>query len=88
MHGLTGSQEPRNWRTDELLRVGDDLRRQREADARDGERGTLRPRLRGWLGTHLIGVGHALAGEAGRLPPCPDAPQVGGGSTIASMRPQ
>ena len=75
MHGLTGSQEPRNWRTDELLHVGDDLRRGREAGARhDDERHPNR--LRGWLGRHVIGVGHVVAGEPGRSP-CPEMPQMG-----------
>ena len=77
MHGLTGSQEPLNWRTDELLHVGDDLRRGREAAARndDGERHPSR--LRGWLGRHVIGVGQAVAGDEPKRSPCPELPQIG-----------
>ncbi len=76
MHGLTGSQEPHNWRSDDLLRVGDDLRRGREADARrdDGERHPNR--VRGWLGRHMIGAGEVVAGDE-RRSPCPDLPQMG-----------
>ena len=80
MHGLTGAQEPRNWRTDDLLHVGDDLRRQREAGARHGEHATpgeSRRGLRGWIGRHLVGVGQSVAGETHRRPPCPDLPQMG-----------
>ncbi len=75
MHGLTGSQEPRNWRTEELLHVGDDLRHGREAGARKDGHGRsdgTRPGLRGWIGRHLMGVGHVVAGEPTRRPPCPD----------------
>ena len=77
MHGLTGSQEPRNWRTEELLHIGDDLRRGREAGARndDGERHPNR--LRGWLGRHVIGVGHVVAGGEPQRSPCPELPQMG-----------
>lgn len=80
MHGLTGAQEPRNWRTDELLHVGDDLRRQREAGARHGEPesgGGSRRGLRGWIGRHVVSVGQVVAGDAVRRPPCPDLPQMG-----------
>jgi hypothetical protein len=80
MHGLTGAQEPRNWRTDDLLHVGEDLRRQREAGARPGNHapsGEPRHGLRGWVGRHLVGVGQAVAGETPGRPPCPDLPQMG-----------
>ena len=80
MHGLTGAQEPRNWRTDDLLHVGDDLRRQRESgtkhDGHDSSGGSRRG-LRGWIGRHLVGVGQSVAGETLRRPPCPDLPQMG-----------
>ena len=80
MHGLTGNQEPRNWRTEELLHVGDDLRRQRETGEHGGSREDHQPphphRLRGWLGRHVIDLGRAVSGEAPR-PPCPDLPQMG-----------
>lgn len=80
MHGLTGAQEPRNWRTDDLQHVGDDLRRQREAGTRHGGQephGESRHGLRGWIGRHLVGVGQAVAGETLRRPSCPDLPQMG-----------
>jgi hypothetical protein len=81
MHGLTGSQEPRNWRTDELLHVGDDLRRQRESGARQDEypdeHATAPRRVRGWIGRHLIGAGQAVAGAEPKGPPCPELPQMG-----------
>jgi hypothetical protein len=73
MHGLTGSQVPRNWRTDDLLRVGDDLRHQRNARANGAADEVRPPGLRGRIGLYLIGVGQTLAGEARRRQPCPDA---------------
>ena len=77
MHGLTGSQTPRNWRTDELLHVGDDLRNQREADARRAGTDSSRHGLRGWVGRHLVVVGRQVAGEPSRPRPCPDLPTAG-----------
>ena len=77
MHGLTGSQTPRNWRTDELLHVGDDLRNQRDADARRAETDPSRHGLRGWVGRHLVVVGRQVAGEPARPRPCPDLPKAG-----------
>jgi len=79
MHGLTGNQEPRSWRTEELLHVGDDLRRLREADqlsGTDDRHGPPPHRLRSWLGRHVIDLGRAVAGEPPRSP-CPDLPQMG-----------
>lgn len=70
MHGLTGSHEPRNWRTDELLHVGDDLRHERDVGAKHGESEAPHRGLRGWIGRHLIGAGQAIAGETPRHPPC------------------
>ena len=85
MHGLTGSQIPDNWRTDELLHVGDDLRHQREADARHAVRDSTRHGLRGWIGRHLVVVGRSVAGEPApaRPRPCPELPKVGGRTTAA-----
>ena len=77
MNGLTGSQEPRNWRTEELLHVGDDLRRGREAGARHDAGDGQPNRLRGWLGRHVIGAGQVVAGAESRRPPCPESPQMG-----------
>lgn len=85
MHGLTGSQEPRNWRTDDLLRVGDDLRHGREAGGRRVPNET-RPGLRARLGLSLVGFGEAIAGEARRRQPCPDPPQAGGIRKTTAMR--
>jgi hypothetical protein len=82
MHGLTGSQSPKNWRTDELLRVGDDLRAQRDADARRSNPDGSRHGVRGWVGRHLVVVGRSVAGEPDRTRPRPDLPQ--GGHTRAA----
>jgi hypothetical protein len=75
MNGLTGSESTRNWRTDELLHVGDDLRNQRAADARRARTGSSRHGLRGWVGRHLVVVGRQVAGEPPRSRPCPDVPK-------------
>ena len=73
MHGLTGSQVPGNWRTDELLHVGDDLRHQRDADARRGSRrdptrparlGRPTPRRRRPPGRRRAGSASAVPGPA------------------------
>ncbi len=77
MHGLTGSQVPGNWRTDELRHVGDDLRHQREADLQRGASRTIQRGLRGWVGRHLVVIGRQVAGEPARPRPCPDLPQRG-----------
>ena len=77
MNGLTGSQAQENWRTDELLHVGDDLRHQRDADARRAGTDASRHGLRGWIGRHLVVVGRQVAGEPTRTRPCPDLPQAG-----------
>ena len=77
MNGLTGSQVPDNWRTDELLHVGDDLRHQREADAERAGTTSSRRGLRGWVGRHLVVIGRQVAGEPARPRPCPDRPQRG-----------
>ena len=77
MHGLTGSQVPGNWRTDELLHVGDDLRHQRDADAQRADTSATRRGLRGWVGRHLVVIGRQVAGEPARPRPCPDLPQRG-----------
>lgn len=82
MHGLTGSQTPKNWRTDELLRVGDDLRAQRDADARRSNPDGSHHGLRAWVGRHLMVVGRSVAGEPARTRPCPDLPP--GGHTTAA----
>jgi hypothetical protein len=82
MNGLTGSQIPQDWRTDELLHVGDDLRHQREADARHAGQDGTRHGLRGWVGRHLVVVGRSVAGEPARPRPCPDLPH--GGRTTAA----
>jgi len=77
MHGLTGSQVPGNWRTDELLHVGDDLRHQRDADANRSGSSATRRGLRGGVGRHLVVIGRQVAGEPARPRPCPDVPQRG-----------
>ena len=82
MNGLTGSHIPDDWRTNELLHVGDDLRHQREADARRATTDTSRRGLRGWIGRHLVVVGRSVAGEPTRQRPCPDLPN--GGQTTAA----
>jgi hypothetical protein len=82
MHGLTGSQTQENWRTDELLRVGDDLRAQRDANARRSNPDETRHGLRGWVGRHLVVVGRSVACEPTRTRPCPDLPN--GGQTRAA----
>jgi len=83
MNGLTGSRIPDDWRTDELRHVGDDLRHQREADARRASSDTNRHGLRGWVGRHLVVVGRSVAGdEPTRQRPCPDLPK--GGHTTAA----
>ena len=87
MNGLTGSHIPDDWRTNELLHVGDDLRHQREADARRATSGPGRHGLRGWVGRHLVVVGRSVAGEPVattpvRQRPCPDLPN--GGHTTAA----
>ena len=82
MNGLTGTHLPDDWRTDELLHVGDDLRHQREADAHRSSEDLSRHGLRGWVGRHLVAVGGQVAGEPARTGPCPDLPN--GGHTTAA----
>ena len=82
MNGLTGSQTTGNWRTDELLQVGDDLRNQRAADARRNHVHPTRRNLRGWVGRHLVAIGNQVAGETDRTRPSPDLPH--GGQTTAA----
>jgi hypothetical protein len=74
MNGLTGSRIPDDWRTTELLRVGDDLRHQREADAQRAQPDATRHGLRGWVGRHMVVVGRSVAGEPARKRPCPELP--------------
>lgn len=92
MNGLTGSQATQNWRIGELLRVGDDLRHQREADANHGQDHVSRHGLLGWIGRHVVGLGHAAAAGALRRPSHPDLPQVGSATkttvTTRAIRPQ
>jgi hypothetical protein len=83
MHELTGSQVPHDWRTDELRHVGDDLRRQREANARRAITKGSQPGIRGWVGRHLVAVGRSVAGEPARPRPCPEQPKMGGHTTAA-----
>jgi len=92
MNGLTGSQETRNWRMEELLHVGEDLRHQREAGARHGRNEASRHGLQAWISRHVVGTGHAAAGEAPRRSSHPDLPQIGNATktpvTTRAIRPQ
>ena len=82
MNGLTSNHLLDDWRMDELLHVGDDLRHQREADAHGSNDEPNRHGLRGWVGRHLVAVGGQVAGEPVRTTPCPDLPN--GGHTTAA----
>lgn len=82
MHGLTGSEALENWRTDELLRVGDDLRAQRHATARRSNPDGTRHGVRGWVGRHLVVAGRFVGGEPARTRPGADLPR--GGHTRAA----
>ena len=92
MNPLTGSQETQNWRMEELLHVGDDLRHQREAGANHGRSEASHHGLLGWIGRHVVGRGHAVAGEGLRRPSRPDLPQIGSTTktpvTTSAIRPQ
>ena len=92
MNPLTGSQETRNWRTEELLHVGQDLRHQRAAGTNQGRNEASRHGLGDWISRHVVGIGHAVAGETPRRSSRPDLPQIGSATkkpaTTSAIRPQ